>query len=782
MQKYTKINPSSTLTKQNCIFIILSTLCFFIGRINIFHMLNPVAISFLGCLLLRGKLFNISLIFTILGLFSKSSDFYISKYVICITLLFLSNIIFKNKKLKNNILIKSIISSLAIFISGIIICIINGFSAYYLVVSVLEASLTFSLCFVLNKGVSYILNDNKILLTNEEIISISIIIGAIIYGSSDVFIGNISLTYFFIITLLLFVCYIYGSSIASMVSILSTFLLIISSDFSPKLIIVFTVSSVVCSLFREKGKIALSVVFGLCTYILMAILNIPLLNNELIFSLLGSVLLFLTIPIKIVASANFTNVKTEYSATHTEKIQILTSNKLDIYADSFEKLSKTFYNLSDKKTNLDQRDVSNLIDEVASKVCKKCVSKPFCWEKNFYSTYQNIFLILDMYEKTGTLTQANISKDFIENCININQFIDVLNKTFEIYKLNLLWKNKLIESRELVGQQLTSISSIISKISKNLCENVCFKENMEDKIKKALEYNHIRTKNVIITENDKGKLEVLLKIEPCYVPNKCSKTIVPIVNELLGKKMCRNNFECIIKKEGSKSICSLSLVEEQRFKISTSVISTAKKGSDISGDSHCFLALPNGNYLLALSDGMGSGKYAKAQSSATIELLEDFMQAGFSKSLAINMINSVLFLKSSKESFATLDMCNIDLYTGICEFIKIGAVSTFIVHKDTVTTIQSSSLPVGILNNVEPETRKKKLSANDIIVMVTDGAIDASNDILDKEKFICDILAKNISKNPEDIAKSIYEKILYYYNENIKDDVTILVARLWNSN
>ncbi|WP_317367915.1 stage II sporulation protein E [uncultured Tyzzerella sp.] len=780
MEKYLRKYTSKKTIGLNFIFIILSILGFFIGRVSIFHMLNPIAIAYLGCLLLTGKMFNLSLAFTFLGFFSKIDSFYITKYIICLFILFFINILFCKSTKKNSTLFKSILCSISIFISGIIISFLNGFSTYYLILATLETILTFCMFFILNKGISYLNKDNKTLISNEEIISIGILIGSIICGSSDVFLGNVSFTYFFIITLLLFVCYIYGSSIGAIVSMLSSFLLFITNSLSGDIIIILTVSSILSSLVREKGKFILSITFSLCVYILSLIIDISLIDNILFFSIISSNILFLSIPCNIKANISFSNItKAETAITYTDKLQILTSNKLNNYASSFEKLSKTFYNLSEKKTNLDQQDISNLIDEVASKVCNNCQMKVFCWEKNFYSTYQNIFSILNMYEKTGQIEKNSISYDFIENCININQFIDVLNKKFEIYKLNLSWKNKVIESRELVGKQLTGISSIIYDLSKNLCENVSFKENYETKIKYALENNGIATKNVIITENNKGKLEVLLKVEPCYVPNKCTKTILPIVSEILGKKMCKPCYDCIITKENNESVCSISLVEEQKFRVSSYAITASKDGSNECGDSHSFLSLPNGTYLLALSDGMGSGKNAKIESMATIELLEDFLQAGFSKDLAINMINSVLFLKSSKDTFSTLDMCTIDLYTGFCEILKIGAVSTLILHNNKVDIIKSNSLPVGILNNVEPEIRKKKLSNGDIIVMVTDGVIDSTNNIINKENWIIDILLKNTYTNPEDVANAIFEKTKENYKNNIKDDITILVARIW---
>ncbi len=766
---------------ENIIFVILSILGFFIGRISIFFMLNPIAIAYLSCLLLKGKMFNLALGFTFLGFFSKNDSFYISKYIICLVILFFINFLFYRHKNKNSIVFKSLLGSFSILVSGLVISFLNDFSTYYLVLAILETVLTFCMCFILNKGFEYINKKDKSLLTNEEIISLGVLIGSVICGSSDVFLGSISFTYFFIITLLLFVSYIYGSSIGAIVSMLSSFLLFITNSLNGDIIIIFTISSILSSLFREKGKIFVSIAFTICVYILSLMINISLLDNVLLFSIIGSNILFLAIPCNLKANISFNNtLKRETAVTYTEKLQILTSDRLDKYASSFEKLSKTFYNLSEKKTNLDQQDISNLIDDVATKMCNNCQMKGFCWEKNFYSTYQNIFSILNMYEKTGQIEINAISQDFINNCININQFIDVLNRTFEIYKLNLAWKNKVIESRELVGKQLTGISSIISNLSKTLCENVSFKENYETKIKYALENNDIPTKSVIITENDKGKLEVLLKIKPCYVPNKCSKTIVPIVSEILGKKMYKPCYECIVTKEDNESICSLTLVEEQLFRVSTYCLTLAKDGSNECGDSHSFLSLPDGTYLLALSDGMGSGKNAKMESMATIELLEDFLQAGFSKDLAINMINSVLFLKSSKDTFATLDMCTIDLYTGFCEILKIGAVSTIILHNNKIDIIKSTSLPVGVLNNIEPDVRKKKLSNGDIIVMFTDGVLDSTNAIINKEHFIADILLNNKSTNPQDIANAIFEKTKENYKNHIKDDITILVARIWH--
>ena len=53
---------------------------------------------------------------------------------------------------------------------------------------------------------------------------------------------------------------------------------------------------------------------------------------------------------------------------------------------------------------------------------------------------------------------------------------------------------------------------------------------------------------------------------------------------------------------------------------------------------------------------------------------------------ALELINSLVSGKN--ESFSTLDICTVDKYTGKAEFIKIGAVSTFILKRKGVEILK----------------------------------------------------------------------------------------------
>lgn len=781
MQKILQKNIFS-LAKLNVsqnLLILLTISGFFIGRVSIFKSINPIAISYLSCLSFTGNSIFLALIFVVIGLLTKINDIYFSKYVICICLISALNLCLK-KDIKKSIVFKGLAGSICIFISGLSISALNHFSSYYTMLAILETILTFCLTIILDKSIKLIWTNNHPVLNTEEIISLVVLISCIISGSSDIFLGDISFTYFLTILFMLIASYNLGSTFGAVAGVICSLLLNLNGEFSTEIMLIFCSSSIFSAFLKQKGKLFTSAVFLISMYLLSFLLNFSLIDKSLFYSSIFAMAVFLIIPCKILKYNEDIELSKAENSDYIEKLKSITITKLTNYSNSFENLSKTFLKFSEKKSNLNQQDISNLIDDVASKVCSKCSLKKFCWEDNFYNTYQIIFSLLNNCENNGFVDVNKIPREFIENCINISSFIDILNKTFELYKLNVVWKNKIVESRELVGQQLIGVSKIITELSQELEENISFKESLSNKIKFELENNGIKTKNVIVTENKNKRIEILLKVEPCYIPNGCSKTILPIIENIVGKKLVRNCYDCIITKENNDNICTMTLIEEQKLRISTSVAMATKDLSKESGDSHTFINLPNGNYLLALSDGMGSGNEAKAESATSIELFEDFIIAGFNKDTAINMINSVLFLKSSEENFSTLDICTIDLYTGVCEFIKIGAVSTFIIKKDKIHILKSSSLPVGILNNIEPEVTKLRLDANDIIIMMTDGVIDSKNTIINKENWILQILESIETKNTQEIANLILEKAKENSKNKIKDDMTVLVSRLWN--
>ena len=315
------------------------------------------------------------------------------------------------------------------------------------------------------------------------------------------------------------------------------------------------------------------------------------------------------------------------------------------------------------------------------------------------------------------------------------------------------------------------MSLIVNDMIEEAANIIEVKSDKEKEIEDALRENNIKFSEVFLVKDIKGRYEVTVYIDSNYGNdiNVCDYT--SIISLVLDRKLCTTNLTSGMVKN---SIYQIKLIEEEKYTVKTAI---AKSSSEnISGDSYTFGEIGSGRYLVGLSDGMGSGVIASNESKATISLLEKFMEAGFDRSSAIKAINSVLILGDNDERFATIDMCLIDLYSGIGEFVKIGAAPTYIKKSDTVEILKSSSMPVGILDDVDFETNIVDIENGDMIIMVSDGVSDANENM--KETWISKALYEYDSGNPKDVADYILKKAKEYAGEDF-DDMTVVVSKVW---
>ena len=139
------------------------------------------------------------------------------------------------------------------------------------------------------------------------------------------------------------------------------------------------------------------------------------------------------------------------------------------------------------------------------------------------------------------------------------------------------------------------------------------------------------------------------------------------------------------------------------------------------------------------------------------------------------MVNSALVLKGEEGMFSTVDICAVDLYTGICNFLKAGAASTFIKRDHWVESITSESLAAGLVQQIDFETATRKLYHGDYLIMMTDGVLDALPDQKEEET-MKEIIMDVHEESPKDFGRGILERVLGYSDYRARDDMTVLVA------
>ena len=92
--------------------------------------------------------------------------------------------------------------------------------------------------------------------------------------------------------------------------------------------------------------------------------------------------------------------------------------------------------------------------------------------------------------------------------------------------------------------------------------------------------------------------------------------------------------------------------------------------------------------------------------------------------------------------------------------------------------IRSTTLPVGVLEQVEFDTCARKLYHGDIIVMISDGVLDGII-FEDKEAYLADVIRKQKTSNVQAMAEQIMAEVERMQRGTLRDDSTILIAGVW---
>ena len=167
--------------------------------------------------------------------------------------------------------------------------------------------------------------------------------------------------------------------------------------------------------------------------------------------------------------------------------------------------------------------------------------------------------------------------------------------------------------------------------------------------------------------------------------------------------------------------CRLVAGERQALHADIGAFQFCREQNRVCGDCYESFSDGKGALYIVLSDGMGSGSRARVDSALACSVLSRLIKSGIPLTAALETVNTSLMVKSADESFATLDICKIDLNSGECAVYKAGAATTYIKSADRLIRASLSSPPAGAGGHLTVPAQQFKVSAGDVIVMMTDG-------------------------------------------------------------
>ncbi len=375
-------------------------------------------------------------------------------------------------------------------------------------------------------------------------------------------------------------------------------------------------------------------------------------------------------------------------------------------------------------------------------------------------------------------------KEYINDSIeqDIEQIVKIINYSYKVSKLNFIWKKKLDENKKAVSNQLEEVSRAIgalaNEMEKSEEENDAFAKEKEE-IKLLMKEKEIDVQNITIKQEPAGRKKITLYTNTCETLEKPScdvKKMGKILSKVCNENMILQKQDCGLR--NNNTTCSYTYLSEDKQNIQIGIAKVTKAGSHIAGDNSIQTKLEDGKYLVALSDGMGSGKEASKASKTAITMLEKLLSSGFDKDSSLRLINSCLNTIGKEDMYATLDIAVLDLYAKNLEFIKNGACPTYVKSNRNVQVLKSVSLPTGILNDIDLVVYDKDLQEGDILVMCTDGILESSEEYTNKELWLKFLLEEIETDDVQKIADIILQEAIDNNYGMPKDDMTVIVMKV----
>lgn len=754
--------------------IVQGIIGFLLGRVWIYSI-NPFAVAYFALTLVEKK--GRGLVFTAIlaGMATQVYGTTYVKYILIMLLLcFLDFLVERCSDLSWSTLLIGVGGGGVTLVLGVTNAFLSVNTMDMLFIAVLESVALVALINIFQWGVRFLLYENIAkILDSEELISMLALISLSLYGLPNFMDGLFSVGATIMYLIVLYVSYRYGASAGAVAGAAGGILASLTGS-TAAAIGLYCLLGIGVGMFRQAGKILCAIAFAVMGFILAFVFQQEIIGVVELRGMMSAVIIFLALPKEVLAMAR-TDYGEEENPFDKDDIRTLANYKMEDFSGAFRRLSKSFARFDGQRKDLNENEVEHIFNELSEQVCGDCVNCKQCWGRYYQDTYDNVHGLLELACEEGKIDVIQAGEKFSSRCIHLEDYIRKTNESVAIARMNLGWKNRIAESREAVSRQMLEVAGMLKDFTVELEDVKEIDREEKKKILFALRGLGLQIKRLSVRKKRGGRLVIQFLARRREKNCVTGRDICSLLYDTTGLRFRPSGETKSVVPTEFESMCYL---EDVNFKALTGMARVAKSGEKVCGDNFSFLELATGELLMLLSDGMGSGIFAGEDSECLVEVLESLLEAGFQKDSAIRLLNSLFVMSYAGQTFTTLDIASIDLYTGRMEVLKNGSAATFVKRENLIKTIYCSSLPVGV--DLENETKHEEiiLEDGDIVVMVTDGIIDAFPGE-EKEFYIENILSNIHSNNPNDIAGSILMQALERCGEIAADDMSVLVTGIW---
>ncbi len=443
----------------------------------------------------------------------------------------------------------------------------------------------------------------------------------------------------------------------------------------------------------------------------------------------------------------------------SQRRQDNTLKRLEAISDAMGSLSEVFYNLSDRMRRPGIYETKALTSAVYDKFCAGCERNGICWQKEYSQTDDMFKLLSKQLCHGGAVTENTAPQAMRSKCIRLEKILKNLNEQ----NARLIEEALKTDKLSVFAMDYESMAKLLGEAANECAQEYQKDEVLSKKLRSAAGYMGFRANNIVVY-------------------GKRKKTViaggVDIARLELSSDELRDSFGNVCSQRMSAPQFSLdgeyvtmTMTAENRFTVSEAHASSSAANESMSGDCAVSFGGRGGYSYTLISDGMGSGRDAALSSRMCGIFLKKMLESGNSVSVTFEMLSN--FLRgNATECFTTVDLMCIDLILGQAEFIKSGAAPSFVLRGGSVFRIGAKTLPIGITSEINAEKIRFDLEDGDIIVMISDGIAQDTEDGI----WLVDILSCEWEGGIQTMATRILEEA--QQRNGRRDDATVALVKV----
>jgi serine phosphatase RsbU (regulator of sigma subunit)/PAS domain-containing protein len=207
----------------------------------------------------------------------------------------------------------------------------------------------------------------------------------------------------------------------------------------------------------------------------------------------------------------------------------------------------------------------------------------------------------------------------------------------------------------------------------------------------------------------------------------------------------------------------------------------ASEGLEVSGDFYDVFPVQDG-WAITVGDVCGKGQEAAAMTAAARHAIRVLAHWNPDPVDVLAKVNEVLLAGDYEDRFVTAKLAYLrwDGRRVRVDLASAGHPGPALVHPDgRVDVLTGGGLPLGLFPQADPEREELELGTGDLLFFYSDGVTEArSADMHYFEERLADELAGLAGRPAAEVARVVQGLVGSFSQEELRDDMTILVARV----